>query len=120
MRSLCVFADPEIPWFPKELRANTRSDRRWTGSVRKKYKQDCYFLAKGKDLDCDSITIIFYPPDKRKRDLDNCLSSIKYGIDGVCEAVGIDDYQFVKKLIVRGDPVSGGKIIIKKGIDRLE
>lgn len=106
----------EIPWFPKELKANSRLDRRFTGNVRRKYKADCAVCAKGKKIEGDTITIIFHPPCNRRRDLDNMLSSIKYGLDAICEEMGIDDSQFTKKLIIKSFKVKGGSIIIKEGL----
>ena len=38
-----------------------------------------------------SMMYLFYPPDKRKRDLDNLLSSMKSYQDGMADAFGIDD-----------------------------
>src|SRR3546814_6926311 len=59
---------------------------------------DCLVLAKAarlKPVDGPmALRIEFYPPDKRRRDLDNMLASFKYGIDAVAEAMGVDDSLF--------------------------
>lgn len=96
----------ELPWPPKALSANSRKDRRHTTADRKKYKKDCWVLAKASKIDrsCTHLNITFYPPDARRRDLDNMLSSIKYGLDGVSTALGVDDYIWSMS-IKRGDPV---------------
>jgi crossover junction endodeoxyribonuclease RusA len=36
----------------------------------------------------------FCPPDKRKRDLDNLLARMKAGLDGLADALGVDDTIF--------------------------
>lgn len=107
----------ELPWPPKELRANTRKDRRYSTSVRAKYRSDCMYLALGKCpeyTDTIPLNIIFHPPSKRHMDLDNCLSSIKYGLDGVADAWGVNDKIFRPITIDFGEPVKHGKVIIER------
>jgi crossover junction endodeoxyribonuclease RusA len=53
----------------------------------------------------------FYPPDKRKRDLDNMLSSIKAAVDGIADAHGVNDQRFGFWLS-RETPVKGGRIVV--------
>jgi crossover junction endodeoxyribonuclease RusA len=50
------------------------------------------------------LTIIFHPPDRRRRDLDNLLSMVKQAIDGICEVLGIDDHQLHPVSIDYGQP----------------
>lgn len=57
--------------------------------------------------------IIFHPPDKRHRDLDNMLASIKYGLDGIALAWGVNDKDFKPITIDIGEPVAKGQITIK-------
>lgn len=53
------------------------------------------------------LTITLYPPDKRKRDIDNVL---KCCIDSLCQAgVFDDDSQIDVLLVLRGEIVKGGK-----------
>ena len=47
--------------------------------------------------------IDFYPPDRRTRDFDGLLSAIKGAIDGVCDAVGVDDKQITEARIIKHD-----------------
>ncbi|ELZ8590874.1 RusA family crossover junction endodeoxyribonuclease, partial [Escherichia coli] len=58
-----------------------------------------------------AIKIIAEPPDKRRRDLDNIL---KAPLDALMHAgLLMDDEQFDEINIVRGKPVSGGRLEIK-------
>ncbi|OVC85618.1 RusA family crossover junction endodeoxyribonuclease, partial [Escherichia coli] len=58
-----------------------------------------------------AIKIIAEPPDKRRRDLDNIL---KAPLDALTHAgVLMDDEQFDEINIVRGQPVSGGRLGVK-------
>lgn len=40
------------------------------------------------------IRITFYPPDKRHRDADNMVASIKAALDGVADALKVNDRRF--------------------------
>ena len=45
----------------------------------------------------DGVTkfkISFAPPDKRRRDIQNCQAAFKAGIDAMSEQIGIDDSKF--------------------------
>ena len=37
------------------------------------------------------FSITFYCPDRRRRDIDNLLASLKPSLDGIAQATGIDD-----------------------------
>lgn len=56
------------------------------------------------------ISMILRPRDKRKRDIDNCL---KISIDSIASAGVInDDFQVQELSIKRGEPISGGLLIV--------
>lgn len=56
------------------------------------------------------ITIYLYPPDKRIRDIDNCIKSL---LDSLCQAnVFDDDSQVDKLLIVRKEQKKGGECLV--------
>jgi crossover junction endodeoxyribonuclease RusA len=57
------------------------------------------------------INISLYPPDRRKRDLDNVLKAL---LDALCHAgVYNDDSQIDVLRISRKDPIKGGEIIVE-------
>src|SRR3546814_12114849 len=104
-----------LPWPPAALKPNG-SHGHWSrkSSAAKKYRADCLVLAKAarlKPVDGPmALRIEFYPPDKRRRDLDNMLASFKYGIDAVAEAMGVDASLFEFRLC-RWAPKKPGEII---------
>jgi crossover junction endodeoxyribonuclease RusA len=49
------------------------------------------------------VTLIFYPPDNKPRDLDNALASMKSAIDGIADGLGINDKYFRPITIDFGD-----------------
>lgn len=57
------------------------------------------------------VSMTFHPPDKRRRDLDNAISMLKSGIDGIADALGIDDSRFVLRFQM-GDVVKGGRVAV--------
>lgn len=58
------------------------------------------------------LTIIFYPPDNRRRDLDNCHAAIKSGLDGMASALGVDDRVFRPITLDFGEKIEGGKVSV--------
>lgn len=108
----------ELPWYSSKITPNSRTFWRKKDEIRAKYKEDCYYIAKECEYRCASgvkigVKIIFHPPDKRARDLDNCLASIKSGLDGVAMALGVNDKNFRPITIDFGDVVKNGKIVIE-------
>lgn len=59
-----------------------------------------------------SVTIEFCAPDRRRRDLDNQLASLKPTLDGLADASGVDDSLWSLTL-KRGEPVKGGAVNVQ-------
>jgi crossover junction endodeoxyribonuclease RusA len=57
---------------------------------------------------------MFHPPDRRRWDLDNMLASVKSGLDGLADAIGVDD-SFWTLSIAKGEPVPGGAVDVQIG-----
>ena len=55
----------------------------------------------------------FYPPDRRKRDIDNCLAMMKSAQDGVCSYLDIDDSRIKRTVLEWGEVVKGGKVVLR-------
>jgi len=105
----------ELPWPPSQLSPNSRKDRRWATKYRQSYRDAGFYAAhqSGDTVPADAhLVITFHPPDKRRRDLDNMLGSIKYGLDGIALAAGVDDYGW-SMTIIRADPVACGRVLIE-------
>ncbi len=47
------------------------------------------------------IRLVFYPPDNHKRDLDNILASMKAALDGIADALKVNDNRFVPWMEMR-------------------
>lgn len=85
-----------LPWPLRELSPNVRTHWAKLSAAKKKYREACRIEAQKqglKKIDAESLhlDITFYPPSLRQHDLDNCLASIKSGLDGLSDACGVDD-----------------------------
>ena len=62
------------------------------------------------------VSIVFVAPDKRNRDLDNCLAAAKPQIDGIADALGVNDKRFRPILLnyVAGD--KPGAMLVAIGV----
>lgn len=106
----------ELPWPPKELNPNARIHHLAKARHAKVYREAAYWLTEWSKAKAPAdgrimLKVSFRPPDKRRRDLDNMLSSIKAGLDGIADALGVNDQRFDLSLS-RCEPVPGGKIIV--------
>lgn len=108
----------QLSWPPRELHPNARAHFHAKARATKAYRLSaCYtamaegpILEKKVGLICE---VHFYPPDRRRRDADGMLSSVKAGIDGIADAYQINDYELNPLIIWRHDPVKGGKVVVK-------
>ena len=96
-----------LPFPNSVLMPNRSMGKHWTvtRAARDRAKSDARYLAKqagwqGRDVS-GSLKITFYCPDKRKRDTDNLLAAMKPALDGVAQAIGVDDSNFKPLLIDR-------------------
>ena len=71
-----------------------------------------------KRMDCAKLhlSIEFVPPNRRGFDLDNLLSRLKSGLDGLSDVLGVNDRNW-SLTITRSDTVGG---MVKVTISRME
>lgn len=88
-------------WPDKALSPNARVHWAKKAKAAKCYRNHAFVNCRMKKLSAPEtigklhVWIDFYPPDKRRRDSDNLLASIKNALDGIAEALGVDDSRFV-------------------------
>ncbi len=105
-----------LPWPPKELNPNARMHHMALAKAKKAYKEACMLQAKSQklgkvDSDALHLTITFHQPDRRLRDLDNMLASIKRGLDGLRDVLGVDDSRW--GLTIRKADTIGGFVRVE-------
>lgn len=91
-----------LPWPDMSLMPNRKNGKHWgsTQAAKVRARQDGYFAAKAACTnplnlpDRIPLSIDFIGPDRRARDIDNMLACIKPQIDGIAQALGIDDKRF--------------------------
>lgn len=108
-----------LDWPPRELHPNARPHFHAKAKAAKAYREAAYWMAY---RNCQilyrhhgagiRVRISFYPPDKRRRDLDGMLTSVKAGIDGIADAYRLNDFELNPITIERCEPVKGGRVIV--------
>lgn len=91
-----------LPFPPKELNPNNKPHWALLARVKKNYRKLCRVLALESGLTPEAVQgwtaasmhLDFYAPDRRRRDDDNMLAAMKAGIDGIADALGMDDNKF--------------------------
>jgi len=58
-----------------------------------------------------ALRVTLFPPDARRRDFDNAIASLKATLDGLADAMVVDDSRF-RPVFAFGEPVKGGKVAV--------
>ena len=110
-----------LPWPDKRLSPNARVHHMKKWQLKNVEKNNAWWATfetlqgsrhPGRKEEYEA-TYTFYPPDKRKRDIDNCHSMMKGAQDGVCEYLGIDDSSIKRTVLEWGEVVKGGKVVLR-------
>lgn len=109
-----------LPWPDRALWQNSRVHWTVRRSATKSHRQRAHFEAQwagSRHLRITGQPLLvwaIHPPDKRRRDLPNVIGALKPAIDGIQDALGIDDRHFLHQWPQHfGEPVKGGLIIVK-------
>lgn len=62
-----------------------------------------------RDAEALEVSVTFNPPDRRTRDDDGMIASMKAARDGIADAIGLDDGRWRVSYAV-GAPVRGGRV----------
>jgi crossover junction endodeoxyribonuclease RusA len=105
-----------LPFPDKRLNPNNANGMHWsaTSGLRKRAHADGFWLARQAAREvawvpaCGDVPlrVTFAVPDRRPRDRDNLMAAMKAALDGVAEALGLDDNQFEPTIVRR---TYGGK-----------
>ena len=110
-----------MPFPPKNLSPNRAQGCSWKTlyTTKSKYREVCFYEAKQQlngwkpNEETIGLTLTFRMPDRRHRDFDNCLASCKGLLDGVADALGVNDKRFEPILLKRGEVLKGGSVIVE-------
>lgn len=97
-----------LPWPPAELSPNARKHWRAVAPIRARYRQDCQWATLAANVGRISgrhhMALTFHPANRRHRDRDNLMAQMKSGIDGMADALGINDREFDPITVSLGEP----------------
>ena len=102
-----------LPWYSKEVSPNSRVHWSVHSRAKRQHKElaKIYTMNANVSFSDDKhkvfLNIIFCPPSKRRYDLDNCLASCKAYLDGISQAIGIDDSRFAIQMQMSEDTFDG-------------
>ena len=113
----------ELPFPSRFLSPNSRVHWTKRANEAKRHRKAAWVLtmeAMGKRPEWDgaAIKLIYHPPNRHHYDADNLLARSKSQIDGIADALGMDDNTFTFTFSV-GPVVKGGsvKVEISEGKD---
>lgn len=114
-----------LPWIDAKLMPNRKNGHHWGSAQAAKVqaRQDGYYAALASlgaaewvSDEKHPIRITYVAPDARKRDLDNLLAASKAFVDGIAQALGMDDSRFCPITLDRGvDTLKRGFIKVEIG-----
>ena len=109
----------ELPWPPQELSPNYRAHWTKTAKAKKRYRAACRAAGAAAGLAAIPegardvfIALAFVLPDRRSRDLDNLLARMKSGLDGLADAMGVDDRHWRLAIEIAPEVVKGGAVLV--------
>ena len=108
-----------LPWPDKKLSPNARQHWAQRSAAVKRARSQAYLLARGgmsqQNLgwqalqncappDRINIKLTFEPPARYRYDIDNLVARMKASLDGIADALGVDDYSFQLQRPTLADP----------------
>lgn len=109
-----------LPWPPRELHPNARTHWAKRAKLTKIERVLSGVHAKMAGWHTAEwpegrlhVWIDAYPPDRRRRDADGLLSSMKAALDGIAEAMDVDDRRFVPHPFMKDEVRKGGEVRVR-------
>jgi len=109
-----------LPWPDKNLSPNARVHWAVKAKATKKARGDAHLMTKAATRGLTfseysfqfgvSVTRIYSPPNRNRRDKDGCDAATKAYLDGISDALGIDDSKFDLEKSHLVEPVKNGNM----------
>lgn len=106
----------KLPWPAKALSSNARVHWSEKAKATKKARHEAWAAALEQKLPCwpEASILIEYWPRHRRYDVSNVASSLKAAIDGIADAMGVDDRGFkVDYPTVFAGTKKGGEVVFR-------
>lgn len=106
---------------PSDLSPNKRLHWAKLAKAKKRYREACWGITLEQlqqqtwslpDGDL-VLEMLFVCPDRRTYDRDNLTARMKSGLDGMCDAIKIDDKRFATVIVKVAPEIIGGFVKIK-------
>lgn len=112
-----------LPWPPRELSPNVRSHWAKLAKAKKAYRTTCRWMAveqaavhKLQTTDGARgrlrLHLLFVPPTRARRDVDNLVAAMKAGLDGLADALGMDDSLWALSQEIAPYTAHGGRVVV--------
>ena len=115
-KSITIF----LEWPNPGLSPNSRKHYREKAKLVSVARQMAHLLTSQYDIPpCFSpdapleTRLTFFPPDKRKRDIDNLLASMKSSLDGIFDALKMNDNRVRRTVLEWGKAAQPGRVEIE-------
>ena len=110
-----------LGWPPSNLSPNARLHWAKLARAKKQYRNACFSVSKEqlKKFNTENIPeklvleMTFIPPDRRSYDRDNLVARMKAGIDGLADALKINDKRFNTVISTMDTDYLGGFVRIR-------
>jgi crossover junction endodeoxyribonuclease RusA len=86
-----------------------KAHRIWGRNAAIHYRSDILILPNSRF----DIAVTVYPKTRNAIDCDNCVAALKPYLDGIADALGVDDSLFNTPSIAFGEPIRGGLMSIR-------
>jgi crossover junction endodeoxyribonuclease RusA len=105
-----------LGWPSRALSPNARTHWAMLARAKKAARREGYVSAIQTSADVIaspvSIQVTFTPPNARRHDIDNLIASIKAHLDGISDAIGIDDSRWIWAAPVIAKPEKPGRVVV--------
>lgn len=112
---MCRMQNPLIMSWPNgSLSPNSRAHWGKVAKLKRVQRAEWAALAMASRVKAEGekvhVRLEFVPSDRRPRDLDNLLASVKAGLDGLADAMRVNDNTF-RITFDMGEPIKGGACV---------
>jgi crossover junction endodeoxyribonuclease RusA len=112
-----------LSWPASPLMQNRHDGRHWSFAADEKamYRREAYLLAlsaintsafEPDERQRYRVTMVFHPPDARRRDVSNLHAAMKSAIDGIAAAMGVDDSMFTEHSQRASYAIGRGRVVV--------
>jgi crossover junction endodeoxyribonuclease RusA len=109
-----------LPWPDRRLSPNARCHWAAKARVAQAAHLEAWALARERrngPLPAEGpirVALVFHPPTRARRDLDNFQAACKWALDGIAQALDVDDSRF-RPVSDWGEPIRGGQVVVTIG-----